>query len=266
MSENGKNNNKAIDDTSELIETVKKDSMIDKLTNTLSHKKLLLIVTGAIILFQFIVLFLLFNQISYYKTSSKMKYLSIYQVEQKIVGESRKKECLNAVMRVALKYYPKWNERRLAELGTLIYEVGEQRYGIPVEEWIVVFTLESEWKRKALSKSGAKGLGQLMPVIAKYIAKALNISWRGNITLFHYLDNPRISMRYYWDLKRQYENPIYYISAYFWGETEMGVLYKNKKQLYGKYKTYFKKFLSIKHDVEKILNKKIFIKGIEEED
>ena len=109
-----------------------------------------------------------------------------------------------------------------------------------------------------------------MPVNGRAYSKMLDITWRGDKTLFNLEDNIRISMRIYFDLKRSFydvengvDRPEYYISAYNWWERPIWPFAKKNKKLSGKYDDYLKKYLVKKRKVEKILGEKIRIRGLE---
>jgi len=251
-----------VNPSKEIFSLKKKSLDISKYLHAIMKYRIIIILVGVLLIFQFAVIFMLYKQNQSQERTYKLNFQYIFSVNQTISQKNRKQNCINMIMKVALKYNKNLNEVALVKIANLIYEIGELRYDIPTEEWIILFTLESEWNPKAVSKSGAKGLGQLMPVIAMYNAKMLNITWRGDKTLFNPEENPRLSMRYYFDLKHQYEKPIYYISAYNWGEKEIGYFYRNDKKLIGKYLDYYKKYLKAKKEVEKILGKKIIINGL----
>lgn len=202
-------------------------------------------------------------QLKFYQNAYKLNYISVYNMEQTIVKKDRKKNAMLMISKVALKYNPKMNEITLANIAETIYDIGECKYDIPVEEWIILYTLESRWHIRAVSPAGAMGLGQLMPTTARMVAKILGIIWHGEPTLFNPVDNLKISMRYYFELKTTFKNPYYYIAAYAGGENAVGKFFKQKIKLSGDYKKYIKDLIIAKHQVEKILDKKIMISGIE---
>jgi len=157
-------------DLKSLVQGVKESKTLERYKEVMVRHKALIVVLALIILFQVFLIWNQYRQFSYYRASYKLNYLSVYNVEQTLTKKSRKKEAMQMVMKVALYYNPDWNERKLAGIAELIYEIGEQMYNIPTEEWILLFTTESEWYWRAVSKAGAKGLGQLMPVTALYLA------------------------------------------------------------------------------------------------
>ncbi len=260
------------DGTKQLADREKKDSIIDKSRRLIKNLKFGYLPFAIIVFIQFIFIGMQCTQNSSYRRQMKMNYLSTYLVEQKITKQDRKRDAMEMVLKVALDYQPKLNERLLCEVAEDIFNKGESIYNTPTEEWILLFSHEGEWKRTALSYAFARGPGQIMPGVGEFVAKALGIKWSGVQTLYNYKHNIHISMKWYYHLKSRYKEPEYYLTAYCWGEKEMGSfcgvdskgeLVKTKK-ITGKYRDYLKKYMRTKRHVEKILGKKIIIEGLEE--
>jgi hypothetical protein len=260
------------DDTKQLADKEKKDTIIDKYKHLAAKLKIGYTPVLIIVLVQFIFIGFQCQLNKTYRRQMKMNYLSNYIVEQKVTQEDRKKECIRMVLKVGLHYQPKMNERLLCQIGELLYNTGELVYNTRVEEWIILITYESWWKRTARSPLGARGPMQLMFCTAEPVAYELNIPWNGLSTLYNYKDNVKIGMKYYHRLKRRYREPEYYITAYCWGEKNMGEFcdvdargaFIKEKKISGKYRNYLNGYLKTKHKVEKILKKKIVIEGLEE--
>ncbi len=254
-------------DSQELAEGIQTENRILRYKQMFKKYRVAFITFGVIVLFQIIIILVLFNQTNFYKQNYKMNYLSIYNVEQTIIQKNRRKEAMSKVMKVGLYFNPNINERVLAQIAATMYDVGEKQYNIAVEEQIVWITGETEWYyrgKKSISHKGAKGLTQLMPVTAMYLAGKLNITYRGNTTLFNPIENLRMGMRYYFDLKTEYKSPEYYITAYCWGEGSIGKFARNKRPITGRHRDYLNRFLTMKKKVEKVLGEKIIIYGLDD--
>jgi hypothetical protein len=265
MSKNG-------DDVKGLLSGLKETKSIHYYKQAITKYKFGLLIIGILFLFQFVFVGIQCNSSKALKINSKMRYLSTYMVEQKIVMNKRKKEAMQKAMKVILWHQPNMNERLVAQVAEIIYEKGEKVYGIKTEEFLILPTLESSWKRKALSNKGARGPCQIMYLIGEWMADELNIKWEGAQTLYDYKKNIRMGLRIYWILKSRYKEPCYYVSTYNWGETFMGQFcvvdsngeFLKKKKLSGKYRKYFyTDYQKAKKRVEKILDEKIHIEGLE---
>ncbi|MDD5589233.1 MAG: lytic transglycosylase domain-containing protein [Candidatus Nanoarchaeia archaeon] len=251
-----------IDETKELIDDVKKDNKLKKYKRVFREYIVIFILMISIIVFQIVFISIQYNTVNFYKQNYKMNAASLYNLEKLLTKNDRRKIATSMIMKVALKYNSSFNEKTLVDVANLIYEIGELKYDIPVEEWIVLFTYESQWHIYAVSHKGAKGLGQLMPDTAQYIAKALDITWREDLTLFNPRENIRISMRYYFDLKARYKRPDIYISSYCWGGWRLNKFFKSNQKLSGIYREYIDGYKKKKSAVENLLGVKIEIDGL----
>lgn len=261
------------DEFKQLTNNVQKDKKIDKLSFSITQRNFAIMIIIFVIMIQFFIIGSQCTQSKIMKRQSKLQYLSSYKIEQKIMREGRKRNAMQMIMKIALHYQPNINEKLLARASEMIYDVGECIYGIPVEEWILLYSLEGEWDKNALSSANARGPGQLMYCIAELVANELDIKWRGVETLFNYMDNIRLSMRWYYKLKSRYKLPKYYLTAYNWGEDDIGQFcsinkkgdFKKKKEITGKYRKYFyKDYVRTKKYVEKVLGVKFFIEGLDD--
>lgn len=250
------------DETKELIDDVKKDNKLKRYKTLFRDYIIIFILMILIIVFQVVFIVIQHNTVNFYKQNYKMNTASLYNLERLLTKNDRKKIATSMIMKVALKYNASFPEKLLSQVADLIYEIGELQYDIPVEEWIVLFTYESQWHIYAVSPKGAKGLGQLMPDTAQYIAKTLDITWREDLTLFNAKENIRISMRYYFDLKARYGRSDIYISSYCWGGWRLNKFFKSNQKLSGIYKEYLDGYKKKKRAVENILGIKINIEGL----
>jgi hypothetical protein len=256
----------------QLTNNIQKDKKIDKLNFLVTQRNFAIIIIILVIMIQFFIIGSQCNQSKIMKRQSKLQYLSSYKIEQKIMREGRKRNAMQMIMKIALYYQPNINEKLLARAAEMIYDVGECIYDIPVEEWILLYSLEGQWDKNAKSYANARGPGQLMYCIGELVASELGIKWRGVETLYNYMDNIRLSMRWYYKLKSRYIEPRYYLTAYNWGEDDIGQFcsrdkkgdFIRRKKITGKYRKYFyKDYVRTKKRVEKVLGVKFFIEGLD---
>jgi len=179
------------------------------------------------------------SQLSQQEIRNKSNSISLYNISRNVEKINRRNNCIAMVTKVALHCNPKISEKRLAKVAALLYDEGELKYGIKVEEWIVMITRESWWNGLAESDAGAVGLMQLMPATAKFLCASLGITYMGRTTRENMVDNVRLGMYYMYILKKIYKLPKYYITAYNWGETAIGKYSKDSKDLRDKHRTYF---------------------------
>lgn len=250
-----------------LKEELTKDFLIKKLSKLRKIDVKTMITLFIFIIFSFIYLNYQHQQIYYLKMQMADQYSMIYEMNtMQTYNENRQKLVKTLFRKVALKFNPNLSPKELSDLSNIFYEVGELQYDIKLEIWMVLIATESEFYPKAKSKAGAIGILQVMPFMGRLYAKQMGIDWNGTSTLENYMNNAKIGMRIFFDLKNEFDNnPLYYITAYNWGETatrkfiEKGMM-NNKKVL-----EYYKRFLKMKKQIEKIIGYKIIIENLKEE-
>jgi hypothetical protein len=184
-----------------------------------------------------------------------------YNSSQQTTRQNKKEELIQEICRIALFYNPKYNEARLYKVAETIYDVGFIKYGISVDECILLFTLESEWRKNAVSKAGAKGLGQLMVPTARWACASIGISYEGDDTLFNDVLNVKLSLYVYNQYRGYFDDKlVWYLTAYNFGETTIRQLYSLDKPLTGNYLNYYKSWLEKREVVERVLGRKLNIK------
>jgi soluble lytic murein transglycosylase len=87
-----------------------------------------------------------------------------------------------------------------------LYKASAAKYQLPLELMLALSRQESSFSTDALSPSGAKGLMQLMPKTAKYIARKSNISYRYERQLFEAEKNIQLGTSYYRYLMNDFDN------------------------------------------------------------
>jgi soluble lytic murein transglycosylase len=95
------------------------------------------------------------------------------------------------------------------------YKESAKKYKLPLELMLALSRQESSFATDALSPSGAKGLMQLMPKTAEYIARKSNISYRYERELFQAEKNIQLGTSYYRYLMNDFDdNRILSTSSY----------------------------------------------------
>ena len=96
-----------------------------------------------------------------------------------------------------------------------LYKESATKYSLPLELMLALSRQESSFATDALSPSGAKGLMQLMPKTAGYIARKKNISYRDEKELFEAEKNIQLGTSYYRYLMDDFnDNRILSTSSY----------------------------------------------------
>lgn len=105
-------------------------------------------------------------------------------------------------------------------ISQVIYEESAH-YGIDYRLILALMKVESNFQYDAVSSRGARGLLQVKPSLAKYIAKDLGIKWNGHKTIDAPDNNIRIGVKFFSQLMEDFDNPHTALKAYNMGPTKV---------------------------------------------
>lgn len=99
------------------------------------------------------------------------------------------------------------------------------RYNLDYRLVLAIMKVESNFKHNAISSKGARGLLQVKPSHAKYIANSLGIKWLGAKTLDEPDSNIKIGVNFFSQLMYDFDNVNMALHAYNMGPTRLkGIL------------------------------------------
>jgi soluble lytic murein transglycosylase len=119
------------------------------------------------------------------------------------------------------------DEGQLYNMANVLYDESKQ-HGIDYRLMLAVMKVESNFKHDAVSNRGARGLLQLRPVFAKYIAKDAGIKWKGAKTLDEPKMNIMIGVRHLSNLIGDFESLHLGLQAYHVGPTRLREILSEK--------------------------------------
>ncbi len=126
---------------------------------------------------------------------------------------------------------------RLLPISRMVYRTSKS-HNLDYRLMLAVMKVESNYRQNAVSSKGARGLLQIKPSVAKYIAKDAGIQWGGNNTLDEPEKNIKIGIYFFSMLLRDFESLNLALHAYNMGPTKFKkVLLENTR--------YNKKFSSL---------------------
>jgi len=82
---------------------------------------------------------------------------------------------------------------------------------------LAMIEVESGFRRRAVSASGAYGLMQIRPATGRVLARRLDIPWRGAETLLDPVANVRLGVAYLGELHQHFGELPTALAAYNWG-------------------------------------------------
>ncbi len=155
--------------------------------------------------------------------------------------QGKKQHAIQEILGVLGRYPTGLAEITKEELAEVIYEEANRHNQDP-KFILALIAIESEFKNWSVSEQGAKGLLQIMPYVAKSVAKELGIEWSGDRTLFNPYLNVRIGIYYLSQLIIDFHDIGLALTAYNYGPTYVkGLIEKNEKVPHD----YYKRFLAV---------------------
>ena len=112
------------------------------------------------------------------------------------------------------------SKEELKDVAVMIYKESEQ-YKLDYRLVLAIMKVESNFKQDAVSSKGARGLLQVKPSHAKYIAHSLGIRWSGAQTLDKPDNNIKIGVHFFSKLMEDYDNVNMALHAYNIGPTRL---------------------------------------------
>lgn len=114
-------------------------------------------------------------------------------------------------------------------ISRIVYEESIN-YGLDYRLILALMKIESNFKDDAVSSMGARGLLQVKPSVAKYIAQDAGIVWDGRKTLDEAGSNIKIGIHFFSQLLRDFDNVNLALKAYNMGPTRVRGLSLNNAQ------------------------------------
>ena len=117
-------------------------------------------------------------------------------------------------------------------ISRVVYEQSAN-YGLDYRLVLALMKIESNFQDDAVSSKGARGLLQVKPSVAKFIAQDAGIRWDGHRTLDEPDSNIKIGIYFFSQLMKDFENINVALRAYNMGPTKVKELSQNNMQSAG---------------------------------
>jgi soluble lytic murein transglycosylase len=117
-------------------------------------------------------------------------------------------------------------------ISRVVYEESAH-YGLDYRLVLALMKIESNYQDDAVSSKGARGLLQVKPSVAKFIAQDAGIRWDGHRTLDEPDSNIRIGVHFFSQLIKDFKNINVALRAYNMGPTRMKELSQDNIQSTG---------------------------------
>ncbi len=106
--------------------------------------------------------------------------------------------------------------KHLNAISSTVYDAS-QEYGIDYRLILALMKVESNFQHDAVSPRGARGLLQIRPVFAKFVAQDMGIQWNGNETADDPGTNIKIGVRVLSDMVHRFYDVTTALRAYNMG-------------------------------------------------
>jgi soluble lytic murein transglycosylase len=120
-------------------------------------------------------------------------------------------------------------ENKLRSVARMIYEESED-YGVDYRLILAIVKIESNFKHNAVSSKGARGLLQVKPSLAKFIARDIGMQWGGPKTLDEPDKNIKIGVRMFSGLVENFDNITMALHAYHVGPAKLKAILSEKRK------------------------------------
>jgi soluble lytic murein transglycosylase len=120
-------------------------------------------------------------------------------------------------------------EDKLRSVARMIYEESEG-YNVDYRLILAIVKIESNFKHNAVSSKGARGLLQVKPSLAKFIARDIGMQWGGPKTLDEPEKNIKIGVHLFSGLVENFDNITMALHAYHVGPTKLKTILSEKRK------------------------------------
>jgi soluble lytic murein transglycosylase len=120
-------------------------------------------------------------------------------------------------------------DETLTKMANTVYEES-QLYDLDYRLVLAVIKVESNFRHDAISKRGARGLMQIKPSLAKFIAKGAGVDYKGSGSLSEPENNIRLGVHHLSQLMEDFKDMAMALHAYNAGPARVkGKLFENKE-------------------------------------
>lgn len=121
-------------------------------------------------------------------------------------------------------------EDELKTIAEMVYDESI-KCGVDYRLVLAIMKVESNFKQNAVSEQGARGLLQVKPSLAKYIAPDAGVKWRGDKTLDEPDKNIKIGVHFFSKLVEDFDKNITMaLHAYHVGPTRLRAILTEKRK------------------------------------
>jgi soluble lytic murein transglycosylase len=121
------------------------------------------------------------------------------------------------------------NDSELKTIAEIVFDESSKKK-VDYRLILAIMKVESNFRQGAVSRKGARGLLQVKPSLAKYIAQDVGVTWGGDATLDEPEKNIKIGVHFFSQLIEDFESINMALHAYHVGPTRLRAIVTEKKK------------------------------------
>lgn len=144
-------------------------------------------------------------------------------------GKVKKEEAISQIIHYIQDKNAKLEDKELRTISKMVYSES-MRYNVDYRLILAIMKVESNFRYDVVSEQGARGLLQVKPSLARYIAEDVGVKWRGAETLDEPETNIKIGVHFFSRLIEDFQNINMALHAYHVGSTRLREILTEKKK------------------------------------
>jgi len=141
----------------------------------------------------------------------------------------KKEEITNQIISFIRNENESLSDHELRTIAEIVYEESSKKV-VDYRLVLAIMKIESNFRQDAVSRKGARGLLQVKPSLAKYIAQDVGVHWKDDTTLDEPEKNIKIGVHFFSKLVEDFEGINMALHAYHIGPTRLKEIVSEKKK------------------------------------
>lgn len=132
----------------------------------------------------------------------------------------RKEKVIDQIVSLVRIENESLNDKSLRTIAEIVYDESLQK-NVDYRLVLAIMKIESNFRHDAVSRKGARGLLQVKPSLAKYLAQDVGVHWKDDTTLDEPEKNIKIGVHFFSQLMKDFESINMALHAYHVGPTRL---------------------------------------------
>jgi len=141
----------------------------------------------------------------------------------------KKEEIINQITSYVKAENENLGDNELRTIAKIVYDESLKKK-LDYRLVLAIMKVESNFRYAAISRKGARGLLQVKPSLAKYIAQDVGVHWKDDTTLDEPDKNIKIGVHFFSQLVEDFESINMALHAYHVGPTRLKEIVAEKKK------------------------------------